>query len=142
MEISYSKPGIVSIEIINHSVLPPNLIASASAGIKSALLTDATIIKIPFLGVPVCNSTDSQYNGGRLQETTLTFKTKEKIFTAPGWCFIVKYANGNTYLIGSKEPPFPSIKISGSSGNPQSEPSVDTVEVAFKAEISLIPLNY
>ena len=51
--------------------------------------------------------------------------------------FVIETVDGDKYVIGAKERPYPTVKISRSTGQPDGDPSVRKYEVSFTAKKAL-----
>ena len=135
--MSSSLPGIIKLSYIDCQLLPKDITLKAMAGVLVTIASAAT--EIPFVGIPTCE-TESQFdNNSQIEKTTLSFNTTEIIPTDQHLAFIIKTVQGNSFVIGTKEQPFPTIKISTTTGTPDGDPSVRKYEVTFTARKSLTP---
>ena len=55
--------------------------------------------------------------------------------------FVIKTANDEIYLIGAKERPYPTIKITRSTGQPDGDTSVRKYEVSFTAKKAIATIK-
>lgn len=131
-----SLPGIYKLGFVDCSKLHPNLMLKSLAGIPIAILTD--IADVNFVGEPTCESISDNDNNGRSEKTSLKFATTMQIPTDRPLAFIVRCVNGNDYLIGTKERPFPMVKITTESGTSSGSGSTSTVEITHCAIKSLL----
>ena len=75
---------------------------------------------------------------GQVQFIAL-FYTLDNIPVQKHLAFVIFTANNETLIIGTKEAPFPTFKISKSTGSPSGDPAVKKYEVTFKGKRTLIP---
>ncbi|MBR7022800.1 MAG: hypothetical protein IKI09_04930 [Bacteroidales bacterium] len=94
---------------------------------------------IAFVGVPTCEAVSTYNNNGRVEQTTLRFKTLDDVPTNRHIAFVVTDCNGQSYVIGQHEKPRPIIKTTSATGTPGGDPAVCSVEVTLYAQKSLIP---
>ena len=88
-----------------------------------------TLTEVCFTGTPTC-ATESDYdNHSRTEKTVLTFHSVEVLPIRRQLAFIVTDAQGNSYVIGHAEDPFPTVKVTHSHGTPAEEKAGFTYEV-------------
>lgn len=132
-----SLPGITALRTLRPNALPPQLARRSAAGLAVHILVPTT--EQPFIGVPVCETQTEYDNSAYLQTVTLSFTTIGLIDDSAPLAFIVRTAQGEAYLIGTKEQPFPVIKQTLSTGTPDSASATNSVEVSLTAPLALIP---
>ena len=138
MENCYqSLPGITQIGYCLCSNLQPNIVLKHSSGTPVGIFTE--IVPIRFHGSPSCETTEEYDNNGRKVVTSLTFVTNDNIPTYKHLAFVITDASGTSYIIGSRERPYPVIKSSTSSGSPSGESKATSYEVRWTAITSPIP---
>lgn len=132
-----SLPGINAIGCLPCEVLPSHIEEREMCGIPVQVNQYAAAVA--FVGTPTC-ITESEYdNNGRSERTVLTFMTTEKVETRRRRAYAVRQNNGNAYLIGHLEQPFPTVKVTRHSGTPDSDRAVYTVEVSLIGRRTLVP---
>ena len=67
----------------------------------------------------------------------MTFFTLDGVPTAQHPAFLFKTVNDDIFIIGSKERPYPTVKITSSTGQPDGDTSVRKYEVSFTAKKAL-----
>lgn len=132
-----SLPGIKSIGFVDPEYLQPNVAFKSIAGIPVGVF--CIINSISLCGDASCEAVTEYDNNGRSQKTTLKFSTTDVLPTYFKLAFIVADTNGDSYLIGAKENPYPVIKCSKSFGTPSGDPAVYSYEISLSALKSLIP---
>ena len=138
MENCYqSLPGITQIGYCFCSNLQPNIVLKHSSGTPIGVFTD--IVPIRFFGSPSCETTEEYDNNGRKVVTSLTFVTNDNIPTYKHLAFVITDVSGTSYIIGSRERPYPVIKSSANSGTPSGESKATSYEVRWTAIASPIP---
>lgn len=70
----------------------------------------AQTTEVPFVGEAICVTTSECDNHGKVESVTLTFSSTEYVPSSMPLAFIVTDVNGNSFLIGSREKPYPTIK--------------------------------
>lgn len=131
-----SLPGIFKIGFLECSKLSPQLAMKSISGIPIAVLTD--IVNVQFSGEPTCEAVSDNDNNGRIEKTTLKFTTTQNLTVDKPVAFVVQCVNGKKYLIGSKEPPYPILKITNDTGKPSGNVSAYSVEITHSAIKSLL----
>lgn len=97
------------------------------------------LTELPVLGNPVCKLDSERIAGGWKQTTTLSLNVGNAKIKTKYAAFVVEDILGDTYLIGSKEPPYPVVKTSQNIGNPSGDAAGCFLEVIHSSLRSLIP---
>lgn len=139
MDKSFSLPGIRKISYIPTDRLSADLSLMRAARVPIVLYGTRT--DVPFVGEPTCEAESINGNKGKKQETTLDFNTTTVIPEAYAIAFVVEDNNGQAWLIGLKEEPYPSITCVKSFGTTDGDVSALHVEVKFVATEALIPIQ-
>ena len=134
---SYSLPGIKFIGFALAENLQREMMFKHLAGIPVGIFTDIT--PIAFCGVPTCEAVSTYNKNGRIEQTTLRFKTLDVLPTTRHVAFVVTDCNNQSYIIGQHEKPRPIVKVTRDTGTPNGDPAVATVEITLYAQKSLIP---
>ena len=131
-----SLPGIVRIAYVDASLLPPDITLRALSGTPVGIYT--TVQDISLDGEASCEVETQFDNNSLLEKTTLTFFSNDNLPIEGQLAFVIFTANEESYIIGAKEQPYPTVKITRSTGTPSGDPSVRKYEVTFKAKKSLV----
>lgn len=134
---SYSLPGIKFIGFVVAENLQREMMFKHLAGIPVGVFTDIT--PIAFCGVPTCEAVSTYNKNGRIEQTTLRFKTLDVPPSTRHVAFVVTDCNNQSYIIGQHEKPRPIVKVTRDTGTPNGDPAVATVEITLYAQKSLIP---
>lgn len=134
-----SIPGITKIGYLECSKLSPQLTLKSIAGLPIAIFSDITYVT--FSGEPTCEAVSSDDNNGRSEKTSLKFTTTQHIPDDVPIAFVICCANGQDYVIGAKERPFPIVKITKSTGTAKGDASSFRVEISHIAIKSLLPIT-
>lgn len=134
---SYSLPGIKFIGFVVAENLQREMMFKHLAGIPVGVFTDIT--PIAFCDVPTCEAVSTYNKNGRIEQTTLRFKTLDVLPTTRHVAFVVTDCNNQSYIIGQHEKPRPIVKVTRDTGTPNGDPAVATVEITLYAQKSLIP---
>ena len=137
MKITQSLPGIKFIGYVLADNLQREMMNKHLANLPVGIFTDIT--PIAFCGVPTCEAVSTYNNNGRIEQTTLRFKTLDDLPTYSHVAYVVTDCNNQSYIIGQREKPRPIVKVTRDTGTPNGDPSVATVEITLYAQKSLIP---
>lgn len=80
-------------------------------------------------------------NNSYIEKVKLAFSTLDEVPTEQHPAFVFQTMDGIKYMIGAKERPFPTVKISRSTGQPDGDASVRKYEVSFSAKKALALCN-
>lgn len=130
-----SLPGITSVWYILRDYLPDDVVYRAVAGIPVTLSEQP--ISITMKGEAFCEVEQSFDNNSYIEKAKLTFMTLDDVPVDQHPAFVIQTVNGDIYVIGAKERPFPTVKITRSTGQLDGEPSVRKYEVSFTAKKAL-----
>ena len=130
-----SLPGITNVSYIAYDDLPDDVVYRSVAGIPISL--EVVPDEITMKGEAVCEMEQSFDNNSHIEKAKLTFLTLDDVPTYNHPAFVIRTVNGETYLIGSKERPYPTVKITSSTGQPDGDTSVRKFEVSFTAKKAL-----
>ena len=130
-----SLPGIQQVWYILRDYLPDDVVYRSVAGIPITLEVepDEIILK----GEAVCEVEQSYDNNSYIEKTKLTFLTLDDVPTDQHPAFVIRTVNDEYYVIGAKERPYPTVKITRSTGQPDGDTSVRKYEVSFTAKKAL-----
>lgn len=131
-----SLPGIKRIAFVECSLLPANITYRAMAGVPVGIFT--TVEDVCKIGEATCETEEQFDNNSQVEKATLTFFTLDELPTYRHLAFVIFTADDDTFVIGTKELPYPTVKITRSTGSPDGEPSVRKYEVSFTNKISLV----
>ena len=137
MKITQSLPGIKFIGYVPSENLQREMMNKHLANLPVGIFTDIT--PIAFCGVPTCEAVSTYNNNGRIEQTTLRFKTLDDLPTYSHVAYVVTDCNNQSYIIGQREKPRPIVKVTRDTGTPNGDPSVASVEITLYAQKSLIP---
>ena len=130
-----SLPGITKVWYIMRDDLPDDIVYRSVAGIPVNL--DVVPTDITLKGQAVCEVEQTFDNNSYIEQVKLTFLTLDDVQTAQHPAFLIKTVNDDIYIIGSKERPYPTVKITSSTGQPDGDTSVRKYEVSFTAKKAL-----
>lgn len=140
--MSYSNcnrmPGVIAVRWIKAANLSSHLLEKYIAGVPVALGTIGNELKLE--DTASASGLNSVENNGLTSKAELEFKTMDEVPREEDIAWAVQDADGNWWLIGTRERPFPVVEISQSTGTPGGDPAVATVKVTHSAKIALIPV--
>lgn len=130
-----SLPGITNVWFIMHDDLPSDVVYRSVAGIPITL--EVVPNEIMLKGEAVCEVEQTYDNNSYIEKARLTFLSLEDVPIDQRPAFVFKTADGDIYIIGSMERPYPTVKITHSTGQPDGDSSVRKYEVSFTAKKAL-----
>ena len=129
-----SLPNIIDIYIVPCASLIPNITEKYRAGLPVAIFPLPAPIE--HHGSASCEAEQEYDNGGYSEKTVLQFTTTEDISHYPPLAFVVTDANGQSYIIGTQEAPYPIVEITQTIDK---EVNVNNIKVTFTRRKSLVP---
>ena len=129
-----SLPNIIDIYKVPCASLVPNITEKYRAGLPVAIFPLPSPIEQ--YGNASCDAEQEYVGGGYSEKTVLQFTTTENISQFPPLAFVVTDAGGQSYIIGTKEAPYPIMEITHTIDK---EVHVNTVKVTFTRPKSLVP---
>ena len=130
-----SLPGIQQVWYILRDYLPDDVVYRSVAGIPISLQEQP--ISITMKGEAICEAEQSYDNNSYIEKAKLTFLTLDDVPSEQHPAFVIRTVNDEYYVIGAKERPYPTVKITRSTGQPDGETSVRKYEVSFTAKKAL-----
>ena len=134
--MTQSLPDIIAIYLLPCSTLPSNITESFRAHIPVTI--SPTLTPIEHYGKASCEAEQQYDNGGYSEKTVLQFSTNEEISQYPPKAFVITDAQGQSYIIGTREQPYPMVEITKSIDK---EANLNNVKVTFTRQKSLIPCS-
>ena len=129
-----SLPGSKAISFVPCHLLSPDIVEKYRAGIPIGVFSLSTPIE--HYGNASCEAESEYNNGTYIENTTLQFTTTDKLQQKPEPAFVVTDVQGQSYLIGCKEAPFPVVDITQKLDE---DSNIYQVKVVFSRQKSLIP---
>lgn len=129
-------PGIVSIRYTDCDNLQPHVMQQSISGATIDLAVPS--VKIEFYGIPKCQWEGTLSEGCRQEKATLEFATSDIIPEGRHIAFIVTVASGRQFLIGSREPRYPKIQYTETTGSPSGDAAVRTYKITHVALKSVL----
>lgn len=133
-----SLPGISLVGYLEEGNLPSDIQYRAVAGIP--INVTATPTRIDIVDLPVCEIEEQTDNNVQMEKAKLTFSTLQELPTRRNLAFVIKTLDGQEFIIGSKERPYPTVKVISTTGQPDGDASVRKCEVSYTARKALAAL--
>ncbi len=130
-------PGIVKIQFVRCSDIQPHVMLTSICGALVTLALPAVPVK--FYGMPTLRWEGTKVNGARVENSTLEFSTTDKLPEGEWLAFIITVASGKQYLVGTREPRYPQITYSDTTGAPDGEAAMRTYKITHTAQKSVLP---
>ena len=134
-----SRPGIRRIYTVPCASLSRHLMLSAICGGAYAMFR-STLTPIRFAGKPVLTREGTILNGSRAQKCVLEFRSDYIVPEGIRMAFVVELVNGQVWLIGSREPNYPVVEYTDTSGDPAGDPAIRTYRITHTDIRSGIPV--
>lgn len=132
-----SLPGIQNVWYLECQQLPADAAYRAVAGIPVAIGVQPT--SIYFKGEAVCEVEEQYDNNVQMEKAKLTFTALAEVPTRQHLAFVIRTADNDMFVIGAKERPYPTVKVTSSTGQPDGDASARKYEVSFTARKALMP---
>lgn len=129
-------PGICRIEIVRCTHLPRHIMLHSMSGAPLALAVPR--LPIRFFGTPTLTWKATVVNGARQEQATLKFASPYCIGEGERLAFIITTAAGRKFLLGTREPNYPVVNFSETTGTPGGEAAVRTYEITHIAPKSVL----
>ena len=130
-------PGIRHIAYVDAEALTPHITLQALAKIPVGIF--ARLSFVPFDKRTALCETETEYdNNSTLETATLTFASSETLPTNRKLCFVISLVNGEQWLLGTQEPPFPFVKKETSSGLPDGDANIIKYTVNYTNKVALV----
>ena len=129
-------PGIKKIYSVETTSLPLQLEAKSLVGIPITI--SSTLNELQFFDEPNCTVKQENEQNMQVEEATLEFATTDKLNTDSPLAFVITDVNGKSYLVGTKEPPFPTIEQERQTSSPDGDAACWNVTVTHVGLNALI----
>ena len=134
-----SLPGISNIAVIGCEYLPEQVEMKALVGITTGVYESVTEICLSGAATCIC---ESEYdNHAQVEKATLTFFSTDDLPVRRVLAFLILDANGQWWLLGHREAPYPTVRRSQHTGTPADERAIYTYEVSMIGRKALIPVT-
>ena len=137
MNKCHSLPGIVKVGYINCSDIPRDIPYRAVSGVDVTLNQQPTDVRL--VGEAVCEVEQQQDNNVQMEKVRLAFTTLDEVPTYLHLAFTIKTADNERYIIGSQEKPYPTVKVTRSTGQTDGDASAAKYEVSYTARKGMAP---
>ena len=130
-------PGIRAVHIVRCSDLPSYLMELSMAGGDVALSVPSERVDLCG-GMPVLKRETSVVNGSPQEKSTLEFATRRPLPVGERLAFVVTCASGRQLLVGTREPNYPVITSSVTTGTPSGEGAFLRYKITHTAPKSVL----
>ncbi len=135
----FSLSGVKAISYIAANTLPDTILQQAVS--KQPIVIYSSRTPVPFYGTPECSVEQINENNGTKEVASLVFRSLVVIPEAFAIAFLITDTNGQTYMLGCKNSPYPSITAIQQFGAPEGEPHCLNVTVEHTAIKALFPVT-
>lgn len=129
-----SLPDIVAVCRVDCSALIPNITERFRAHLPVSVSQPLSAIEL--CGKGSCEAEQEYDNGGYSEKTVLQFTTTEELSHNPPQAFVIMDAEGQSYIIGTREAPYPMVETTRTIDK---DMNVSSVKVTFTRPKSLVP---
>ena len=131
-------PGISRIAYARAEALTPHITLQAIAKVPVGIFAQLSFL--PFNKRTALCETETEFdNNSTLETATLTFYSSEELPTG-NLCFVISLVNGKSYLIGTKEAPYPFVKKEQTTGLPDGDANTTKYTVSYTNRVALVPI--
>lgn len=132
-------PGIRKIEIVRCAELQAGLMLHSICGCVVAVRAPSE--NVEYSGRPTLKWEGSKVNGVRQEKSTLEFSTIHPLPEGENLAFVVTSADGQQYLIGTREGRYPKIEYSETTGEPGGVAASRSYKISHIAQKSVLRCN-
>ena len=130
-------PGIRHIAYVDAEALTPHITLQALAKIPVGIF--ARLFPISFDKRSALCETETEFdNNSSLETATLSFASTEVLPLDRKLCFVITFVNGEQWLLGTHEPPFPFVGKDSNSGLPDGDANTIKYTVNYTNKIALV----
>ncbi len=135
MKQCVSYPGITVVAYTEITNLPDDVIYRAVAGIPVSITADP--VKVQLTDVPIAEVEREEVQNSYIEKAKLTFFTLQELPCEQHLAFIFRTVHGELFIMGSKERPYPTVKVTSTTGRLDGDAYVRKYEVSFTAKKAL-----
>ena len=130
-------PGIRHIAYVDAEALTPHITLQALAKIPVGIF--ARLFPISFDRRTALCETETEFdNNSSLETATLSFASTETLPLDRKLCFVISLVNGEQWLLGAYEPPFPFVGKESTSGLPDGDANNIKYTVNYTNKVALV----
>jgi hypothetical protein len=128
MNISNNQaPGISKIYFVKCADLTANLMHKKRLGMPISIMAEKT--EIQFCGTATLSVVGTWTNGAMQEKATLKFATTQVLPLDEHIAFLILCANGDKKIIGTKEPKYPVVSYTDTTGKIGGDANLRTYEI-------------
>ena len=133
-----SIPGIRQVSYLTTDNLPDDITYRAVAGIPVSGIDQP--ISVTLTDEAVCEVEQQNDNNSQIEKLKLTFSTLKELPTRQRLAFVIRTMHDEYFIIGAKERPYPTVKVTSTTGQRDGDASVRKYEVSYTAKKTLATL--
>lgn len=114
-------PGIIKIQAVKAAQLPADISLRHQVGLPLTIVGD--FAGTPILGTSTGTLTSKYDHNYYVQTAEIAIRTTERLRFSDRMAFVITTVNGNSFLLGTKEPPYPILLEGATFGKPDEESS-------------------
>lgn len=96
-------------------------------------------VTVKFYGQPMLKWEGTTVDGARQEKATLEFSSTDRLPEGERLAFVVTVASGKQYLVGTREPKYPQINYTETTGAPDGDAALRTYKITHVALKSVLP---
>lgn len=127
---SISLPGLRTVRYCRCSDLPRSLMLMSQAGVIPTLsICTLDLTAVEFIGEATLSVDGSTSCGARSEKSTIQFSSLEELPEGVPLAFIVTDVNAVSYVVGTREPRYPVVDYSQTTGKPGHDRNIRTYKI-------------
>ena len=134
-----SIPGIMNVYYLRSAYLSCDVTFRAEAGVPVKTQQQPIIVQLK--GEAVCEVESQFDNNSQLEKAKLTFITLDDVPLYYHLAFVIQTVQGEYFVIGAREQPYPTVKVTRTTGSPDGDAAARKYEVSFTARKALAALS-
>ena len=135
---NFNLPGIKKIYLVPCHELPPHLLEHSISGLPTGLMCPTE--EVDFVGNPKLEIKSTAMHNRFYEKAELTFNTYQRLEYDTPQAIVVEDVEGNTWLMGYREAPYPIFEFTDSLGFPGEPKKIEYV-ITFLSEKALISVG-
>lgn len=133
-------PGIVSIDVIPCRLLHQYITSRALAKLPCGITARGIPVKLE--GKATLTWDWTKVGGLPIEASTLEFTSSTVLPEGEPLAFVITGASGKQFLIGTREPSYPVVTYTETTGSPDGEAAIRRYKVTHKGQKSVVSCKY